>query len=119
MASRPVVLVVEPNPLMAELLRTMLRPLEVRTVDPEDVVRTARRRRPALIISELLLRGPDGLELCRTLREDERVADTPVLVLSVLDAREEALEAGADAFVLKPPERRRLFGEIRRLLDMG
>jgi len=54
---------------------------------------------PQLVIIELLLSGGEGADLCRRLKQ--RSAG-PVLAVSVLDGRDEALAAGADAFLQKP-----------------
>jgi CheY-like chemotaxis protein len=54
---------------------------------------------PQLVIIELLLSGGEGADLCRRLKQ--RSAG-PVLAVSVLDGRDDALAAGADAFLQKP-----------------
>ncbi len=113
--TRPLVLVVEPNPFMAEMVRAILRSFEVRFVLPAELVEAATTFRPALIISEILLRGQDGLQLCRELKSRPTTRSTPVLIFSILDAAEEAADAGADSFLLKPAERHVLAGEVRRL----
>lgn len=114
--TRPLVLVVEPNPFMAEMVRAILRSFEVRFVLPAELVEAATTFRPALIISEILLRGQDGLQLCRELKSRPATRSTPVLIFSILDAAEEAADAGADSFLLKPAERHVLAGEVRRLI---
>jgi two-component system cell cycle response regulator len=69
-----------------------------------------------LVICEILLRGPDGLQLCRRLKGSPKTYRVPVILFSVLDAAEEAAEAGADVFLLKPAERGGLAAEVRRLV---
>jgi len=112
---RPLILIVEPNPFMAEVERAILRAYDVRFVGPRDLVPTARATRPAAVICEILLRGTDGLQLCRELKSRPETRHIPVVLFSVLDAEEEAREAGADGFLLKPAERGALAAEIRRL----
>lgn len=114
---RPLVLVVEPNPFMAEMVRAILRPFEVRFVSPAELVTTAATSRPHLIICEILLRGQDGLQLCRELRSRPATRTVPILIFSFLDAAEEAVAAGANSFLLKPAERGELAGEARRLIS--
>src|SRR5688572_10449850 len=63
----------------------------------EDAVAS---RNPALIVLAILLPDLDGLALVRRLRN--RGFLTPILVVSALQAETRALEAGADAFLLKP-----------------
>jgi CheY-like chemotaxis protein len=62
----------------------------------------ALRTPPALVITEILLPGLDGLALCRALRNDARTRETPVMVFSILGAAQRAAEAGANAFLRKP-----------------
>ncbi|MDP9349413.1 MAG: response regulator [Gemmatimonadota bacterium] len=57
---------------------------------------------PALIVTEILIPGLDGLALCRSLREDARTRGIPIIVFSILAASQRASEAGATAFLRKP-----------------
>lgn len=69
-------------------------------------------RRPAVAVIEPLISGGSGLELCRSFKR----SGVPVIVASVLQARERALAAGADAFLGKPLKPQRLLSAIRDLL---
>jgi CheY-like chemotaxis protein len=57
---------------------------------------------PALVITEILIPGLDGLALCRALRDDPRTSGIPIMVFSILGAARRAAEAGATAFLRKP-----------------
>jgi len=109
------VVVVEPNPFMAEMQRAVLRSFAVEFVEPESLLDAVLTRTPDLVITEILLRGTDGLELCRRIKGQAETSSVPVIIFSVLNAREEAYEAGADSFLLKPAERGELAGEVCRL----
>lgn len=104
---RPQVLVVEDNPALRQLVVGHLRNA-YRTIEAEDGVaalRVARERRPDLIISDVLMPGVDGLALCRRIKADPQLSDTPVILLTARasDAdRLEALQTGADDFLTKP-----------------
>lgn len=74
-------------------------------------------RRPQLVILEILVPKLDGLGLCRKIKLSPALSDTPVLVLSVLNAHDRAKLAGADAFMLKPLDRQRLGAVVERLLE--
>jgi DNA-binding transcriptional MerR regulator len=69
-------------------------------------------RRPAVAVIEPLISGGSGLELCRSCKR----SGVPVIVASVLQARERALAAGADAFLGKPLNPQRLLSAIHDLL---
>lgn len=113
---RPVVYVVEPNPLMAQLERAVLRPFDVQLVSPQSLLEASLTLPPALIITDILLPGADGLQLCRQIKSCPGTSGIPVLVFSGLKASEEALDAGADSFLPKPAERAVLLGEVTRLV---
>jgi CheY-like chemotaxis protein len=58
-----------------------------------------------LLISDWMMPGLDGLELCRRIREDGRMAYTYIILLTVLGGKAnylEAMRAGADDFINKP-----------------
>lgn len=74
-------------------------------------------RRPHLVILEILVPKLDGLGLCRKIKLSPALSDTPVLVLSILNAHDRANLAGADAFMLKPLDRQRLSSVVERLLN--
>lgn len=65
----------------------------------------ARRRKPTLIISDIVMPELDGYGMCKALRGDESLKDIPVILLTSLsDARDVilGLECGADNFIRKP-----------------
>ncbi|MEJ7810608.1 MAG: response regulator [Gemmatimonadaceae bacterium] len=70
--------------------------------DGQAALEYARRTRPALIVTEILIPKLDGLTLCRRLRDDPVTRDIPVVVFSILAAAARATEAGAEAFLRKP-----------------
>ncbi len=70
--------------------------------DGQAALELARTSRPALVVTEILIPGIDGLALCRRLGEDPLTRDVPVMVFSILAAAARADEAGAKAFLRKP-----------------
>ena len=68
---------------------------------------------PALSIVELMISGGVGRALCGRLKQRRR---TPVLCVSSLDLGEQALAAGADAFLKKPLEPLQLTATVKDLL---
>jgi two-component system cell cycle response regulator len=80
-------------------------------------VQEAEAMQPDLIVVDVILPGVNGLQVCRGLKASPATADIPVVVFSVLDVRERALNAGADSFLLKPLEQPRLVDLIRNMLS--
>ncbi|HTT31257.1 MAG TPA: MerR family transcriptional regulator [Solirubrobacteraceae bacterium] len=69
---------------------------------------------PALSIVELMISGGVGRDLCQRLK---RRRGTPLLCISSLDLSEQALAAGADAFLKKPLDPAQLVSTVRELLS--
>lgn len=113
------VLVVERDPYVRELETFFLSEAGYSVEFAEDgeiAFRIARERRPAIIVTEIMVPKLDGLALCRRIKEDATLSDTLVLVFSILAAHGRAREAGADAFLMKPLAERRLVDTVRELL---
>lgn len=70
-----------------------------------------------LIITDILLPGMNGLELCKSIRL--QLPDTPIIMLTALgttDEKVEGFDAGANDYLVKPFEFRELYVRIRELL---
>jgi two-component system phosphate regulon response regulator PhoB len=77
------------------------------------------REVPDLVLLDLMLPGMDGLEVCRAIRADERVAHVPVLMVTA--KAEEAdvvlgLGLGADDYIPKPFRPRELIARVKAAL---
>jgi CheY-like chemotaxis protein len=113
------ILVAEKDPITAELEEYFLNKqgYDVHIVlDGRRAVETAETVKPDLIILDVILPGLSGLKVCSALKSGRLTKDIPVLVFSVLDVRDRALDAGADAFLLKPIERPKLIAAVQALL---
>jgi CheY-like chemotaxis protein len=113
---RLVVLLAERDPAAAELEQFFLR-TEGWEVNLAFAIGEAEEHwldsRPQLAIVELMISGGQGAELCRRLKQHGTGA---VLAISVLEARDEALAAGADAFLQKPFDPLELVSTVKDLL---
>jgi two-component system response regulator MprA len=113
------VLVVERDPNVRELESFFLNEAGFSVdfaEDGESALAIAQARKPAIIVTEIMVPKLDGLALCRRIKAEDGLADTLVLVFSILAAHGRAREAGADAFLLKPLAERRLVHTVRELL---
>ena len=75
---------------------------------------------PDLIITDLMMPGMDGLEVCRQVRGNEIVNHIPIIVVTAKITEEErikGLEAGADAYLSKPFSADELRTRVEKLLD--
>lgn len=88
--------------------------------DGELGLEKAKEAKPDLIILDLMLPKMNGYEVCQMLKFDEEHHDTPVVITSSLhmeSERTKAIEAGADAYFLKPVDLELLLVKIKRLLN--
>lgn len=113
-STRPLVLVVDDDPRSRELLQLLLGADGYRVAAVADgpaALEALRVGPPRVVLMDLVMPGMDGLELCRRLRSSATRGRLGLVVLSGMDddeTRTLALEAGADAVMTKPVDRRRL-----------
>src|SRR6185437_12624805 len=83
---------------------------------------TARRLRPDLILSDVMMPGLDGFALLRAIRADNELRETPIILLSARageEARAEGLNAGADDYLVKPFSARELIARVTASLKLA
>jgi DNA-binding response OmpR family regulator len=113
---RLLILLAERDPYAAEFAEFFLRTEGYEVVvalDADDAARELEQRLPQLAVVELLISGGAGGELCRRLKEAGVAA---CLAISTLVARDQALAAGADAFLQKPLDPLQLVSTVKDLL---
>jgi len=110
------ILIVDDEAQITRVLRAALsaQAFEVRTAnDPEEALRLFDDWSPDLVVTDLMMPGISGIELCKAIRKK---ASTPIIVLSVRDqerSKIEALDAGADDYVTKPFGIQELLARVR------
>jgi CheY-like chemotaxis protein len=117
---KALILVVERDPHIRRLERFFLEQAGYRVEFAEDGLQGLERARtlvPRILVTELMLPRLDGLKVCHALKSDPATRGIVVLVFSILSAEDRALEAGADAFLLKPLDDARLVDTVTRLLQ--
>ena len=121
---RDVVLVADDNADMREYLVELLRrEYEVHAVrDGMTAIEEAKRLRPALILTDIMMPRLDGFGVLRAIRSDEELRSVPVILVSARageEARVEGLEAGADDYLVKPFTARELQARVSTHLRMA
>ena len=110
------ILVIDDESQITRVLRGALsaQGYDVRTAnDPDEGLRLFRDWPPDLVITDLMMPGKSGVEVCRLIRAR---SVTPVLILSVREherSKVEALDAGADDYVTKPFSIQELLARVR------
>lgn len=119
--SLPVVLIVEDHSDVAQLVGNVLDDkFAVHfAADGEQGLARALELEPDLIITDVKMPIMDGLELCRRVRASSRLCHIPVIMLSARTSKDDRIhgvEAGADAYLVKPFAQDELMAWIVRLL---
>jgi len=115
------VLLVEDNELNRDMLSRRLRraAYEVLTADDgEQALALVRVEHPDVVLLDMSLPIKDGWTTCREIREEDAIADTPIIALTahVMGAdRDKALAAGCDDYATKPVDFPLLLEKINAL----
>lgn len=116
------ILVVDDSPTQLEAARTLLETngYEVHTASTGgEALEAIRRDRYALIMSDVLMPGMSGFELCAAIKEELEQAPPVVLLTSLSDPRDivRGVECGADNYITKPYAPEQLVQRIAYVLE--
>ncbi len=118
-----IILAVEDSADMRDYIRGALEPgyTVVDAQDGREGIQKAREIIPDLIISDIMMPGVDGNELCRVLKSDVKTSHIPIILLTAKAAEEniiQGLETGADDYITKPFNTKILIARIKNLIDL-
>ena len=116
------ILVVEDEDDIRELLRYNLAKEGYQvtgSASGEEALKAVKAARPDLLVLDLMLPGMDGLEVCRSLKQDPQTRNLPIVMLTAKGEEADivaGLELGADDYVTKPFSLRVLLARLRAVL---
>ena len=122
-AEAPVLLIVEDNTDVVRYLQSLLRH-EYRiklAIDGRDGLVKSFEYIPDIILSDVMMPGMDGFELCERLKTDIRTSHIPVILLTAradMSSRIEGLQHGADAYLIKPFHKAELLVRLEKLVEL-
>jgi DNA-binding response OmpR family regulator len=121
--AKPRVLIVEDEPNIVLSLEFLLERAGYETVtaaDGEAALELVRRRRPDVILLDVMLPRRNGYEVCRAVKADPELAAIPVIMVSAKGQEVEilkGLELGAASYVTKPFGNAEILEAIRAVLE--
>jgi PAS domain S-box-containing protein len=121
---RALVLLADDNADMRDYVRRLLaQHYDVEAVaDGAAALAAARRRRPELLLSDVMMPVLDGFSLLREIRADRALRDLPVILISARageEASKDGLDAGADDYLIKPFSAQELLARVNTNLTLA
>lgn len=121
-SQKPLVLIIEDNTDVAQLIGSrLLADYDVcYASDGYSGLKKAEQLVPDIIITDLMMPGMSGLEVCRQIRSNELTSHIPIIIVSARvtdEDRIKGLEMGADAYLCKPFNDEELRVRVKKLLE--
>ena len=120
---KPTALIVDDSHDMIEFLRDGLSSEfhVITSNDGESALKLLSSIRPAIILTDLMMPGVDGMELCRRIKADSSLNSIPVIILTAkhdMDSKFEGLTIGADDYITKPFNTDLLLIKMKKLVNL-
>ncbi len=119
------ILIVDDDPRNVKLLEAVMAPFHheiFKAYNGEDALSLIKKIEIDLVLLDIMMPHMDGYEVCRRLKRNEATRQIPIIMVTALDdtkARVEGIEAGADDFITKPPNKIELLARINSLLKVN
>jgi len=118
-----IILLVEDSDEFRRFLRASLEPgyYVIEAADGGEGLARAMEIVPDLVISDIMMPGMDGYELCRVLKNDIRTSHVPIILLTAKASEDSiilGLETGADDYIVKPFNLKILHTRIENLIRL-
>lgn len=116
------ILVVDDEEHIAELISYNLTSNGYKVItanDGNDAVKLAVEEKPNLILLDLMIPGKDGYDVCKDIRSNSEVRNTPIIMLTAKSEELDkilGLELGADDYITKPFSVRELLARVKAVL---
>jgi diguanylate cyclase (GGDEF)-like protein len=120
---KPLVLIVEDSRTQAAVLKHLLQQNGYEAVvasDGREALVLAHQRKPALVVSDILMPIMDGYATCHAIKAEATLAEVPVMLLTSLSDTTDivkGLQAGADYYLTKPYDSSYLVSMIKSIIS--
>lgn len=120
----PSILVADDDHKNIKIMKTMLSSMGYNVLACDSgtsALSVIRENPPDLVLLDIMMPNMDGYEICRRIKGRESTRQIPVILLTALNDKESkirGIEAGADDFISKPPDRNELLARIKSLIKV-
>lgn len=120
--SQDVILVIEDNEDVRNFIVSSLQPhyKVITAADGDEGIASALEVIPDLIVSDVMMPGKNGYEVCGILKEDEKTSHIPLIMLTAkadIESKIDGLEQGADDYLPKPFHTKEFLARIKNLVQ--
>ncbi len=117
----PVLLLIDDNEEILDFLERILQHKYtiLRAIEGEQAFKLLETEAVQLIVSDVMMPGMDGFEICKKIKSNLEYSHIPVILLTAknsLQSKVQGLELGADAYIEKPFSKEHLMAQIASLL---
>ena len=121
---KKVVLIADDEPHIVDLIKLSLGEDEyelLEATDGKDVLKVVNKKKPDLILLDVMMPGLDGYEVCRRIRQNHETKD---IIIAMISAKKEdhdiltGIDKGAIAYITKPFSPIELQEKVRELLRL-
>ncbi|HEX9513979.1 MAG TPA: two-component regulator propeller domain-containing protein [Puia sp.] len=124
LSSSELILLVEDNVELRQFLKDSLSQYYkiIEAGDGKSGLEQAKKTFPNLIVSDVIMPGMNGIDLCRAIKQDDEIRHIPFIMLtakSTLNSQIEGLDSGADYYFAKPLNMDLLLLTIRNVFNQG
>ncbi len=118
----PLILLVDDEEEILEFLERLLRTryTVLKAASGEEALPILKAEAVQLVVSDVMMPGMSGMELCRLIKSNVESAHIPVILLTAknnIQAKVEGLELGADAYIEKPFSKDHLLAQMASLIN--
>jgi DNA-binding response OmpR family regulator len=123
-SGKPKILCIDDDKLLLGLVRLTLEGAEfdaITAADGPSGIEMARKERPSLILLDVMMPGMDGFEVCRRMRVDPILKDTPIIIVTAMvdpKLNVKGFQAGASLAIQKPYDPKKLIATIHTALAL-
>lgn len=121
-SQNPIILCVDDEEVNLKLLEKILVPRGygvVSVASGKDALLKIKSQTIDLVLLDIMMPGMDGFEVCRHIKEDQKLRNIPVIIITASTAKQDrirGIEAGAEEFLSKPFDKTEVLVRIKILL---